>query len=150
MGEIYAQAEQIIVWLGEERSTDALAFSSLEKLDRYFENENSTADDRSSIPGGILFSDPLETDEWVALGRLLNKKWFSRVWTIQEVVLAKRSLVVCGRLSLDFEKLSDLTSILIQSTQGGMLGTIAPCYGPRAIMTMRLIERNNAGGVKKF
>src|ERR1700761_4081018 len=40
--------------------------------------------------------------EYVNLSRLLRREWFSRLWVIQEVVLAQRATAICGDQPLEW------------------------------------------------
>jgi hypothetical protein len=40
--------------------------------------------------------------QYANLSRLLRREWFHRLWTIQEVVLAKKAIVICGSQSLEW------------------------------------------------
>ncbi|KXH65899.1 heterokaryon incompatibility protein [Colletotrichum salicis] len=46
-----------------------------------------------------------EPEDWEALGWLLSRPWFTRVWCVQEIVLACSSRVYVGSGSLDWVKL---------------------------------------------
>jgi hypothetical protein len=61
----------------------------------------TSSDDDSSIIGVNRLSDvylpPRGYRAWKALRELINRPWFSRIWVIQEVVVAKKALVICGK-----------------------------------------------------
>jgi hypothetical protein len=37
---------------------------------------------------------------WSAVRSILQRPWFSRVWTFQEIVLAKKAVLCCGAHTL--------------------------------------------------
>ena len=41
--------------------------------------------------------------DWSDLSMLLYKKWTTRVWTYQEILLASRPVLVCGLSHLDWD-----------------------------------------------
>jgi len=40
---------------------------------------------------------------WTALAQLLQRPWYSRVWVIQEVVIAAEATLICGRHRIPFD-----------------------------------------------
>ena len=98
-----------MVWLGEEVPMDGLAIETMDRLYLYFENCGDAADhvrnlwdsERSGVPGG---NDP----GWHALASLIRRRWFYRVWVIQEVVMASAVRVMLGTSSLDWERMVKL------------------------------------------
>ncbi|KAF8849589.1 hypothetical protein BDZ45DRAFT_559243, partial [Acephala macrosclerotiorum] len=74
MGEIYSRAFHVLVWLGP-------AFQDSELLFRHF----SELSDQ--------FPSDRELGMTEALHELAELSWFSRVWTVQEVVLAHNPIV---------------------------------------------------------
>jgi hypothetical protein len=58
------------------------------------------------LPG--LGIEDKEHPMWYAFESLLDRPWFSRVWTFQEAILAKRIMVGCGSKWLPWEVLDDL------------------------------------------
>lgn len=102
MGRIYSKAEEVVIWLGEaDDNTDKamdhiaeimhaanLASSASPSLDNSF---RSWAD--------ILAAFLARPDSDVcltALAVLFTRQWWTRVWTVQEVGMARRATVHCG------------------------------------------------------
>ncbi|RBA15907.1 hypothetical protein FPRO05_12128 [Fusarium proliferatum] len=80
MGNIYSKASQVLVWLGpEDNKTSAVDIIQKFAADRELHWNNTG-------------------DEWklFQLYFFLSKDWWSRVWTVQELVLAKRVVYHCG------------------------------------------------------
>lgn len=48
-----------------------------------------------------------DSPEWKAVERFLQRPWFLRMWTYQEVVLSKICIVRCGSYSMTWSDLSD-------------------------------------------
>jgi hypothetical protein len=98
MGSIFAQAERVIVDLGEanEDFEPALNLSNMiwGKRD-YFEKLHPTYSmqpqdrEESGLPGR-------EDDIWLSWTRFLGRPWFQRVWVIQEFALAQKVRFLCG------------------------------------------------------
>jgi Heterokaryon incompatibility protein (HET) len=95
MGSIYANAAQVMVWLGEEDGDTKLAFEALRNL---------AASHRQSLNESSGYGTIIDVDnaQLGAIKRILERPWFSRTWTLQEVVLAKDALFVCGNEQISF------------------------------------------------
>ena len=93
MRNIYGDAALVIVWLGAEEATDEKALLLLRRLyELHYE--------RRGGPYYELLEDlnlP-DTDDpaWPALQAFFQRPWFSRVWIIQELALARESVFLCG------------------------------------------------------
>ncbi|TEA09792.1 hypothetical protein C8034_v012062 [Colletotrichum sidae] len=72
------------------RRMDGLAGVSMTDLDAVAERTQSAKPDNEA---------------WEALRWLLSRPWFTRVWCVQEIVLARSSRVHVGAFSLDWPKL---------------------------------------------
>ena len=57
----------------------------------------SLGDRYAAIAAGELNIKEMENGE---AAQLLDRPWWQRVWVVQEIVLAKRAVVVCGSLGL--------------------------------------------------
>lgn len=100
MTEIYGQAEKVLAWLGKQTTTSSLAMRLLKDLhDTIRDRKNwnrgklkqiSFADEELSHLGLPSINDPT----WDYLNDLLHHPYFSRVWVLQELVLAKKAPLV--------------------------------------------------------
>lgn len=91
MGRIYSGASTVIVWLGEESDDSDMAFKALEAMSKD-ENLHWDSNLQPSLDAKYL-----EYQYIQAVGRLLEREWWWRVWTVQERALAKQVVFVCGR-----------------------------------------------------
>lgn len=87
---IYRQAEQVIVWLGEPSSDSYLAMDFIRFLDKTTRRKLSVAEVRAMLQQYHYRT------RWTALANLLSRKWWSRVWTVQEFVLPPSVSFWCG------------------------------------------------------
>jgi hypothetical protein len=89
MGDIYSTANRVVVWLGEGTVyTD-------EVFDRI--NDNSWPEKPSSSRNCILQDDAIRLSRTM-YHDLMKRRWWFRIWTRQEVILARdEPLVMCGR-----------------------------------------------------
>jgi hypothetical protein len=91
MCEIYRRADRVVGWVGEEENKDSAAL----EVQKYI---NLADDDR-------LSSREIET--WLALSSFIQRPWFSRVWIIQELAVAKSLTIHCGTKQLEWSILRD-------------------------------------------
>ncbi|KAF7955338.1 uncharacterized protein EAE97_000597 [Botrytis byssoidea] len=109
MGEIYSLAKPVLVWLGEtfegcEEAFDLMSKISIANEDEIMEEESQT-----------MFSFYME---------LVEKEWFTRLWTIQELALADQEpLVACGSTWTTWSLLSKVWQkvAMIEFTKMGMI-----------------------------
>ncbi|KAJ4862542.1 heterokaryon incompatibility protein (HET) domain-containing protein [Trichoderma breve] len=83
MRDIYKQAAEVIVWLGEEDEPSKRAIGCLEDI-------------------ALMSVDKERMERCLPILLGLQRSWFSRMWTIQEVALPSQQLVrvLCGSVSL--------------------------------------------------
>ena len=111
MGDVFASATQVLVWLGQksEDSDLAIAFVSVlghtmqkvllkDAANRHVEQENGIIGQyKLCAEPGCEHPSP----SWNALSRLLERPWFRRMWVLQEIFLAPQDIkVLCGHLAL--------------------------------------------------
>jgi hypothetical protein len=85
MDRIYTFASQVVVYLGEETPGSRLLFDELVEADSIYEVTQSF-EGRPS-PNVELVRE---------LDNLFRRPWFSRIWVIQEVSVAREVTIVCG------------------------------------------------------
>lgn len=79
MGKIYSSAKHVLIHLGEESEDSDLAMQIMAEADFL-------------AFGKTDFQPP----EKAALQALFRRAWFTRVWILEEAILAKSALVLCG------------------------------------------------------
>lgn len=85
MGQIYSQAAEVLIWLGNGGATQ----NALNRL-----RDDSDGKFNSNIVSRVP-----------SLYRIASLEYWSRVWVMQEVVLAKRALVMAGDVTMNFDAL---------------------------------------------
>ena len=107
MARIYAEACQVIVWLGEAdaESDDAIVnIRQILPILRSWEQHGRCLENREVIDLGL----PSRVHStWYSIGRLFRRPWFSRLWPLQEVTFAKDFFFRCGMATLDWPTLRD-------------------------------------------
>ncbi|KAI1410543.1 heterokaryon incompatibility protein-domain-containing protein [Hypoxylon sp. FL1857] len=122
MGEIYSRADMVYIWLGNSTLASKKAISCLslaaqrnylpldpERVDRETHRSDRIKFALKTLPPYIFFKSyfngwkefrlrrayrPEDIDEF------LGRDWFSRVWTFQELILARNLVLICGTDSL--------------------------------------------------
>jgi hypothetical protein len=125
MADIYLRARQVIMWVGEETEFDGMAFALLEQLKDVFKQHGRVEFDFQQVgPNGVPcpgYGLPnTNAKRWIALARLFSRPYFERIWIIQEVVMATRAILICGRLKAEWEVVRNFARSL---QKGGSLRT---------------------------
>jgi hypothetical protein len=99
MEMIYSDARVIIAWLGEERDRSGDAIELVQHL------SNVSSQGSGEVLEAMLRANPgyLGTGVWMALHDLMRRRYWYRLWIIQEVVLGASCLVLqCGESYIDW------------------------------------------------
>lgn len=119
MGSIYQQCTCCVIWLGEEDSAtkDALEFIKWMASDKHmlewpcFEKiPNATLN--IYLPDGLgeLFEDEDDLESPLALKLFMERPWWFRTWTVQEIVLPKEVQILCGKYEVSWEEIVKASS----------------------------------------
>lgn len=102
MSHIYSGAESVIVWLGAGDADTECSVDTVNKLMPHYVMPTKEALSDGSLKVGLpgVSNDDLPIKE---VNRVLALPWFSRVWVVQEVWLARRSIFMYGRRTLSWE-----------------------------------------------
>jgi hypothetical protein len=157
MRDIYHEAEKVLIWLGEEENDSDLAMDFI----------GDVVDVILALPSGALLTfinitdyglPPHPDKHWFALGKLLTRPWFQRVWVVQECIMAKDAVVLCGGRELPWSSLEMLIvepnnwpyatqpilqSSVIQSNLLGPLGRTALKQVPGIVREKALLKRTH-------
>ena len=117
MGDIYAKAQGVLVWLGPKSELDYKAFDTMSLLCSRF--PNSTHDalglENFEMHGGsaslevnsqileALVKNPSPEIDATHISHMLLRPWFERTWIIQEVARASRVRFICGNSQMEWE-----------------------------------------------
>lgn len=123
MAEIYGKAREVIAWLGksDENTSDIAQLISVLAL-----VSDHTTFEPDNVKEGRVFFDgskeetlaqfglpKLSNSVWGFLKPFFGRRWFQRVWIIQEMVLARNIEVLCGPIIISWEDLWKTSSFLI-------------------------------------
>jgi hypothetical protein len=112
MHVIYAQARNVIVWLGDSSSDSHLAMEYIKDVHAPVEigKEDMISDEVPvrNWPLSHLATAPLNYANIIILTafyKLLKRPWWYRAWIVQEMGLARTILVQCGRETVTFSQM---------------------------------------------
>ncbi|GKT45351.1 heterokaryon incompatibility protein 6, OR allele [Colletotrichum spaethianum] len=124
MHDIYVSARRVLAYLGEEADGSKEAIELIEKYWRVnIPNplnagarafvENLLSEPVPDAPTGSEAELPPQGDEkWMAVSRFWNRSWFRRVWVVQEFILARDVLMICGDKTVSWSQLWPATVAL--------------------------------------
>ena len=113
MRTIFSQATSVIAWLGDtERAWFAryFIFTLYVKKQMFGQTAEQILNEHS---------DPLG---WKYLGILLSNPWFTRIWMLQEIALARKVRLVFGGPSMDWEHFAGALPIICDPLLSRFLG----------------------------
>ncbi|KAK4234443.1 heterokaryon incompatibility protein-domain-containing protein [Achaetomium macrosporum] len=102
MDKIYKTAAHTIIWLGRADQYTQAAADTIARVAAYprdafaasgvrpFRRQDPEVYAKSSLPYTSWM-------DWCSLAALLKRQWFSRVWIIQETILSRSIVLLCGK-----------------------------------------------------
>jgi hypothetical protein len=110
MGDIYAKAQQVAVWLGSRDEASDNAMDQILEIGRA-EHLSGIHKYQRCVQG--YYIDPRREeveDIFEPLNKFIESSWFHRTWVIQEVALARSALLYCGNRYIDWDDVAKLTN----------------------------------------
>ncbi|KAH8787246.1 heterokaryon incompatibility protein-domain-containing protein [Hyaloscypha finlandica] len=117
MKDIYYGADHVIAWLGESTTDTNAALQFVRILEEHLMGNN---------PG------------WLAFAKFLALPWFSRVWVVQEAMVAKSLVFQWGSNEISWETISGIVSKLENSHILGALVLASPSSQPARFLISRI------------
>ncbi|EPE31911.1 hypothetical protein GLAREA_11993 [Glarea lozoyensis ATCC 20868] len=124
MRDVYAQADRVLIWIGEEFPYVKDAFKMIPELAKNWQIREvarlQAGDSRPPLrlrpsiaeePSLMLQNELL----WKSLYKLFASTYFERTWILQEIVVSTRATVVCGKQQVDW-KLFNWAASFINAT----------------------------------
>ncbi|ETN37457.1 uncharacterized protein HMPREF1541_08448 [Cyphellophora europaea CBS 101466] len=115
MGDIYAAAERVVVWLGDDATREA------EECFRLIERTTVTLDEIIQMHGSIDDVPPLPADggpiasgpvRWASVKTLMANSYLTRTWTLQETGLAQAAVIQWGHACMNWAYLVELMLLI--------------------------------------
>lgn len=102
MRDIYNHAELVLIWLGEEEPTDKLGFEMMHRMYKILgEPSISQGNQTDYIDFKALKIPHINDPSWDAAKMILARTWFNRIWVLQELLVARKAVFLCGRLEME-------------------------------------------------
>lgn len=149
MHEIYTQAENVCIWLGDGKDQTPETFRFLEDI-LNLQNLDK------------LIEDPIPTArKWALVVGLMTNRWFSRRWILQELALSRRATVRWGDEELSWSDFADAIALFMTKYEdirrdslhptGHYKDTDARALGACTIVhaTMNLFRKSHDGLVEQ-
>jgi hypothetical protein len=118
MDKIYKGASTVLIWLGPHDNFSRPACSVLSIVS----NASMESAKNFSLPSTLDSFRSEDADvsslsqwHWLCLFAFLERRWFQRSWVVQEIALARISIVMCGSLFLPWAGLSRAAAWLRES-----------------------------------
>jgi Heterokaryon incompatibility protein (HET) len=109
MRHIYKEAKNVLIWLGDASAAEEGAIAIMPAIARILEQAAAEGPEiRAAMPETFdaVGLPPPSHPVWPALGTLMNRAWFRRLWTLQEVVLPEKTRVLCGQREISWAELA--------------------------------------------
>ncbi|KAL0942992.1 heterokaryon incompatibility protein [Colletotrichum truncatum] len=108
MGRIYSSASQVLIWLGPEDDASVDALHQLSLLGSTFEDLKARPD-YGPVVCQAFVKTVLEFSgtslNFAHIQTLFRRPWWTRVWVIQEALLAKQAYVLIGDHAKDWKEI---------------------------------------------
>ena len=142
MDKIFQRAVAVDVWLGK-------AYSDTQKINDIARDLVSLQEQEQEWPTPPAWAtgeDLLLPSDWETLAQIFSRRWFHRLWTLQEFALAGKVNVLCGNVTIDTGNLSTAARFLFDHdipmtlSYGNEKRTITP-----PILPMSLLQQSIQG-----
>jgi hypothetical protein len=100
MSHIYSRAYKVVVWMGQ----------STHESDYFLHEMRNLPVDLDSLTDfnyRLIRHHEEDSVFWEGMASLMSREWFKRLWTFQEIVLARLPVLLCGRAWLYMDHLLD-------------------------------------------
>ena len=110
MGDIYAGAKKVLVWIGEDHGDADECFALIKDTDVFLMDLLLRYEKVGLIPpipygNGSICAD---SQKWDMVRRMASSEWFSRVWVLQEIGLARSAMIIYGNSTMEWSYLVEL------------------------------------------
>ncbi|KAE8136425.1 heterokaryon incompatibility protein-domain-containing protein [Aspergillus pseudotamarii] len=140
MSDIYSKAMSVVVWLGVEDEHTPLALKLLNSNPTSWLALISVRELESLVGAMKERCSPKEILEALAFEKLVARTWWSRTWVIQELALAKRTLIVCGPFTTHPMRTAYILCMLCYVPSLGLFDQVSPAIDGTAAFESALFS----------
>ncbi|KAF2970825.1 hypothetical protein GQX73_g2789 [Xylaria multiplex] len=112
MPEIFKSAGRVCVWLGEEAENSDKAIKCLREI--------------GARPGQPPDSAFASEEDWDSINRFFGRPWFRRVWIVQELVLAQKVTMLCGKQKAQWSEVYNAAKICSERAKRSTAAIMKP------------------------
>ena len=114
MDKIFQRATAVDIWLGKAYPDTQKVNGILRDLVHLHEQEQKLLPDEvwPIRPSWTTGEEILLPTDWETLVQILSRRWFHRLWTLQEYALAKEINILCGNAAIDVKSLYQTAKFL--------------------------------------
>jgi hypothetical protein len=152
MDEIYSKAQRVVICLGEATHDSDRAMDFIHPLRNAIRAARLAQEDESLATAESIFQQgrfDLTSPSWIALGNLFRRPWFQRIWVIQEVVMGRDPVFICGDRAIEWDLMHYITTRLFQHSLDNLFtynpdDPIRPLPGPDGVGRLMAINEVRA------
>ena len=126
MADIYSSASVVDIWLGNGDDNTEPAMGLINDLAmrmmEFWKTQNQPSYAEAKTTNHPIQYPPSEAPVWSAVKSLFLCPWFLRVWTFQEIVLARDAVFYCGAHTTKWERIETFLLGLHTYSQGPNIG----------------------------
>ncbi|KAK4446770.1 heterokaryon incompatibility protein-domain-containing protein [Podospora aff. communis PSN243] len=116
MDQIYKNATEVLCWLGEEDEVSTVAMRLVNALCQDIHESSDMSANEGEQPGLAPLKDPfyldnirkLPQESILSLSVFSQRPYWTRIWTLQEMVLAGSCKLICGSRSCYLQHIEDV------------------------------------------
>jgi len=146
MRDIYAFADEVIIWLGHSKSEQYPSDEAREHIGFGLIEDLSTCEDSiKGFPSFVEFAlrgdNPIS--RWHYLREIYSHSWFDRLWVHQEITVAAKASVLGQHYSTSWDKLARTVLVLFEriDTRSLLLGN-DPTVASWTSVVMGIVQRD--------
>lgn len=143
MGRIYRNAHKVIVWLGEESDDTDRAIDFIELLNETIRQQTCSPEEIRAI-----FHQDQYHPHWAALTNFFQRRWWTRIWTLQEYAIPASVSFWYGMRSVGRSAVEGALMGADQYTALAFKGTAAFRHGFNRRRVQRLHDLGQEPGTK--
>lgn len=111
MGDIYRNADHVLIWVGGGEEDGILALDFIEMLGNAYSDLKSI-DEAADYINRVGIPQELLDRVWIAVAKMFRRPWWTRIWTLQEAAFGKETSVICGTRSVSFNPFYNTLRVL--------------------------------------